>query len=227
MAVANSGARSGTWMSPGRPSWRMSVSAIALMVLIQLPIGNALWRGDGIGALLGREAVYWVWTVFLVVYVLRVERQPLSSVGLWPLSWRSLLYGFLGAAVMVGGMALIYIVVLPGLGLADNEGGLASIQALPGWFRMLLVIRAAVFEELYFRGFMIERLTAILGLRWVAAAISLAAFTLAHLQFWGWTHLIVAGFGGVVLTALYLFRKDLGTNMIAHFLTDAIGFLLG
>jgi hypothetical protein len=37
----------------------------------------------------------------------------------------------------------------------------------------------------------------------------------------------VAGFGGAILTGLYLLRRDLGSNMIAHFLTDGVGFLLG
>jgi membrane protease YdiL (CAAX protease family) len=56
--------------------------------------------------------------------------------------------------------------------------------------------------------------------------VSLATFTYAHLSYWGWSHLIVAGFGGLVLTGLYLWRRDLVSNMVAHFLTDAIGFLL-
>jgi uncharacterized protein len=79
---------------------------------------------------------------------------------------------------------------------------------------------------LFYRGFAIERLTELAHLRWLAAALSLAAFTYAHIGFWGWTHLIVAAFGGLTLTALYLWRRDLASNMIAHFFTDAVGFLL-
>lgn len=101
------------------------------------------------------------------------------------------------------------------------------MYALPFWLRVLIIVRAAVFEEIFFRGFMIERLTAIFGSRWGAAAVSLAAFTFLHLGYWGWAHLMIAGFGGIVLTALYLWRRDLAANMIAHLLTDAIGFLLG
>ena len=46
---------------------------------------------------------------------------------------------------------------------------------------------------------MIERLTELTRFRWVAALVSLAAFTLAHLSGWGVAHLIIAGFGGIVL----------------------------
>ena len=38
---------------------------------------------------------------------------------------------------------------------------------------------------------------------------------------------MIAVFGGIVLTGLYLWRRDLAANMIAHLLTDAVGFLLG
>jgi len=74
---------------------------------------------------------------------------------------------------------------------------------------------------------MIERLAELTRLRWLAALISLTAFTLAHLSYWGWSHLIIAGFGGAVLTGLYLLRRDLTSNMIAHFVTDGVGFLVG
>ena len=104
---------------------------------------------------------------------------------------------------------------------------MSAVKASPLWFRILLVTRAAVFEEAYYRGFAIERLAEITGFRWLAGLISLAGFTFAHLSYWGWSHLIIAAFGGAVLTGLYLFRRDLGANMIAHFVTDGVAFLVG
>jgi membrane protease YdiL (CAAX protease family) len=128
---------------------------------------------------------------------------------------------------MVAGMAGIYMVIFPALGLSANESMTASIQSMPFWFRIFLILRAAVFEELFYRGFMIERLTELTRLRWLAALVSLGAFTLAHVNGWGWAHLMIAGFGGIVLTTLYLVRRDLACNMLAHFLTDAVAFLVG
>jgi len=210
----------------GRSSWR-SIAAIVLMIVLQLPIGGYMIPGASLAAQTGREAIYWVLTVILIGYVLFVEHRPISSVRLkWP-TWKSLAFGLAGGVAMIAGMALIYIVIFPALGLSSIEGGLIAVKALPVWLRVMLIIRAAVFEELCFRGFMIERLTEITGFRWLAAAISLAAFTFAHLGYWGWPHLIIAGFGGVILTGLYLWRGDLSCNMIAHFLTDGVGFLIG
>ena len=210
----------------GRPArqWPATwLGAIALMVVFQLPLAGHLVPGHSLAAQTGREAVYWVLSALLVGYILLVERRPLSSVGLRAPSWKSWAFGFAAAAIMVAGMACIYLVVFPALGLSANEGGLVALQATPIWFRAGVILRAAWFEELFFRGFMIERLTEITGVRSVAALISLLAFTFAHLSYWGWAHLLVAGFGGAILTGLYVLRRDLSCNMIAHLLTDAVG----
>jgi membrane protease YdiL (CAAX protease family) len=203
------------------------VGAAALLVILSLPIPRWLVHGESLSAQGWREVVFWVLTLVLLAYVLLVERRPLSSIGLKRPSWKTAVFGVLGALVMVGGMAFIYLVIYPALGLSPREHGMAAVTALPLWLRVLIVVRAAVFEEIYFRGFAIERLTEILGSQWGAASISFVAFTFEHLGYWGWAHLMIAGFGGAILTGLYLWRRDLGANIIAHLLTDAIGFLLG
>jgi membrane protease YdiL (CAAX protease family) len=195
------------------------------MIVLQFPIGAYVIAGNGLDAEVGREAVFWALTALMVCYILFVERRPLSTISLRLPNWKSLTFGSAGAAAMIAGMALIYMVVFPAIGLSSNEAGLVTLKATPVWFKVMLIVRAAVFEELYYRGFAIERLTEITRLRWLAAAISLLAFTFAHLNYWGWAHLIVAGFGGIILTGLYLWRRDLSCNMIAHLLTDAVGIL--
>jgi len=209
------------------PISRQAVIALIVMAIYLLPIPSHLVPGNDLAALSGQEAIYWGLAAFLLCYVKIVERRPISSVGLaWP-RWTSLGFGLAGAAVMIVGMAFIYLVVFPAIGTPQNESGMEGVKALPLWFRVLLIFRAAIFEELFFRGFMIERLTEITRLRWLAAVISVVAFTWAHLGYWGWAHLIVAGFGGIVLTVLFLWRRDLSANMIGHLATDAVGFLTG
>ena len=203
-----------------------AVLGLFLLIALQLPIPSLLVSGSSLRALLEQEGIYWLMTVVVIGFVLLFERRPLRSIGLQVPTWRSLLWGLAAAAAAVIGIALIYSVLIPALGLPDDTAQTQAIVVLPLWFRCLLITRAAVFEELVYRGFAIERLTELIHVRWVAAGISLAAFTYAHLNYWGWTHLLVAGLGGLVLTALYLWRRDLAANMIAHFATDAVGFLL-
>jgi membrane protease YdiL (CAAX protease family) len=78
-----------------------------------------------------------------------------------------------------------------------------------------------VVEELFYRGFAIERLEA-LGLnRYVAAAVPLIIFGVVH---WtgGWANIVIALALGAMLSGFYLWRRDLVANMIGHFLVDFI-----
>jgi membrane protease YdiL (CAAX protease family) len=209
-----------------RVSQRRMLGSLLVMGVLQLPLAGMLFAGKGLIPQIDRELVYWCSALLLLLYIVRIEQRPLRSIGLtWP-TGKSVGAGILGAAVMIAGMALIYLVIFPAFGLSDAAQN-AAAEDEPFGLLFLVVIRAAVYEELFYRGFAIERLAEMTGLRWLAGLISVVAFTYAHLSYWGWAHLIVAGYGGLVLTVMYVWRRDLASNMIAHFLTDAVGFLLG
>jgi uncharacterized protein len=209
-----------------RRSLAITIATVALLIAFNVPFTNLVARGTTFTATVEREASYWLATAFILVYVRFIERRPLASIGLRIPNWKSLLWGALAAFVALAGMAGIYLVLFPMLHLSENTAAMQSIAHLAPWLNTLIIARAAVFEEVFYRGFTIERITELTHLRWLAAAVSLATFTYAHLGYWGWNHLFIAGFGGLVLTGLYLWRRDLVSNIIAHFLTDAIGFLL-
>ena len=175
------------------------LSAILLIGVVLAPLGSWLFPGVALPSLVGREAVFWALTAVIVAYVLFVERRPLASVSWNAARWSSILVGLAAAVLTIAGMAVIYLAVFPALGLSQADGDPVVLHA-PHWFMAGLVLRAAIFEELFFRGFMIERLSEITGSRWLAAALSLTAFTISHLGGWGPAHLIVAGFGGLMLT---------------------------
>jgi membrane protease YdiL (CAAX protease family) len=211
--------------APRPPSRALRWGSLVLWLAMQLPMPGALKPGDSARSHLPSEAAFWLMAVVLVIWVVRVERRPLSSIGMVRPTWRSLAWGAAAAFVMVAGLAVIYAVVLPALP-ADGQSTMGHIASVPKWLSLLIVVRAAVFEELCYRGFAIERLGEIFGSGRLAALVSLAAFTLVHLYGWNWSHLVVVLYAGFVLTALYLWRRDLVANMVAHFLTDITGVLL-
>lgn len=45
-------------------------------------------------------------------------------------------------------------------------------------------------------------------------------FTLIHLSSWGAPQMIVAGYGGALLTVLYVWRRNATANMLAHWIGD-------
>jgi membrane protease YdiL (CAAX protease family) len=204
----------------------IKLATILLLVLIDLPFGGWIAPGHGLASLVAREGVYWAITVLLLIFVVTAERRPLSSIGLRVPTWKTFVVGLGAGLLMTAIIAVIYLVIYPLAHVPVDIGKGTPTAALPYWLNVAIVCRAAVFEEVFYRGFAIERLAELTGSRYLAAAISLVAFTLAHLSAWGWMHLLVAGAGGVVLTVLYLLRRDLACNMLAHFVTDGIGFLL-
>jgi membrane protease YdiL (CAAX protease family) len=90
---------------------------------------------------------------------------------------------------------------------------------------LISVIRAAVGEEFFFRGYSISRLREISGSEPVAVFLSWAIFTVEHVGIWGWGHLLIAGFGGAALTFLFVWRKNLWVSIIAHAIIDGFAVL--
>lgn len=211
-----------------RTSWASTktIATLVMLVFLDLPIGGWLFPGDSFSQQIGREGIFWALTVILLGYVLFIEHRPLSSIGLRRPTWKGVAVGLLVAILLLLGAALIVTVLFPLLGLQMNEKGMKALTSAPIWFLILVLARAAVFEEIYYRGFAIERLSEITRLRWFAAVASLAAFTFAHLTYWGWTHLILVAFAGGALTGLYLVRRDLTANITSHFVFDVCGLLL-
>lgn len=191
-----------------------------------LPLGKWGKAHSGLGTLLGGETLWWAAVAIILFYVVLIERRPLSSIG-FRRPKRLDILAAIGAAILgVGGIVVIYAVLFPALHLHMNKTAMEGLLQTPFWYRVLLVTRAAVAEELLFRGYAIERLDELSGSRMFAALVSWAAFTYAHLSYWGAAQLIIAGWGGLILTILFLWRRNLWGNMLAHWLTDGAGFLL-
>lgn len=175
-----------------------------------------------------QEAIMWGLAVFVLAVLILGEKLPLSAIGLGRLTWKSLVWGTLGAIairILAAAVLLIYAKTSGttlGQDFAHDIGTVTRLGSLPLATVFLLALRAGVVEEVLFRGFGIERLAAVTRNRVTAAAISLTVFTFAHLGGWDIQFLIVVFPAGLVLTLLFLWRRDLWANIWAHFLTDAI-----
>jgi len=168
-----------------------------------------------------KETLLWMSAGALLTIIRRGERLPFSSIGLgtsrW---WKSILWGLVIAVVcgVVGGV----LAALTGYG---HGPGSAAFEKLPLWLITLIVLRAGVVEELFYRGYAIERLQTV-GLKpaW-AAGIPLVIFALGH---WtgGAANILIALALGAILSVFYLWRRDLVANMIGHGLVDFVANVL-
>jgi uncharacterized protein len=212
---------------PVSPRRRAQI-AFGLVLALVLPLcrlGTIGKRFSGLGPLWGGEILWWVLVAVILLYVTRIERLPLASIGFHAPRAGDIGIAVGAAFVMVALIGMIFAVVLPALHLSVTRQ-LNAARDTPILFRVLQVTRAAVAEEITFRGYGFERIEEMSGRGWLAAAGTWALFTIAHLSSWGWGQVIIAAVGGLILTLLYVWRRNLWANMLAHWLTDASAFLV-
>ena len=211
-----------------RPNTRRKQILIGLLLALGvplLPLGRWGERLSLFGLLLGHETLWWLAVAVLLFYVLRVEQRPLSSIGLRRSGLWDVLFAILAGILMFIGAKVINSEIFLRFHFQANVYETYRITAAPFWYRFILVLRAALVEEILFRGYSLERLQELTGSLLSAAVISWLAFTIMHLNSWGLAFLIYAGFHGAILTLLYLWRRNLCSNIIAHWIVDAAIYL--
>jgi membrane protease YdiL (CAAX protease family) len=195
---------------------------IALFGFLALRFGfRAVGIPDTSAANVWREIAVWMMAALLIALIRFGERLPLSSIRLGVAPWRqSLRYG----CILTGlcGVSAWIVVQFTGFG---HGPGSAEFNKIPIWLEVLMVIRAGIVEELFFRGYAIERLEAMGCGRLFSAAVPLAIFAAIH---WtgGLPNIIIALVLGIILTVFYLWRRDLVANMIGHGLSDFLGLVV-
>jgi membrane protease YdiL (CAAX protease family) len=206
-------------MESNRRNWTWIGLAIALF---GLPAVVAIYNwqvatpSDATIAL--REVVILALTGLLLWIVVKGERLPLSSIGLsFDRPGRSLLRG-LGLLLVIFAAVVAILAAYSALGIKYGEGGRIAPSL---WVTLLTVFRAGLSEEILYRGFGLERLETLTGNKWLAAGIVILLFAAFHYR-QGLAGVFIALVLGTILTAFYLWKRDLLAAIIAHFLVDFI-----
>lgn len=204
-----------------------AATLVGLVLALLLPLLTSVvvrhFLGDTISTALMTVGLVIHWVTFgaLLLIVRRWECAPFRSIGWHAPRWPTIPFG-IAAGVVIG---VVSGVAGDRLEPADTHV-FPLMQALPLVLRVALVITAGVFEETMYRGYGIERLSRYFGGKWVAAAVTAGLFTLAHAPTVGLAHLPSILLGACLMTALYLWRRNLLLNMIMHSTIDAIGLLV-
>jgi membrane protease YdiL (CAAX protease family) len=167
-------------------------------------------------------AAHWVNLAVLIAIVVLWERRPLASIGFVPIRWWTIPAG------LVAAVAITFVagILVSALALNADSRFARLLQSFPVFLRLLIVLTAGVFEETLYRGYATERLTTLLGSKWLAGGCTVVFFTLAHVPAVGLTHLLPVAIISIPVTLLYLWRRDLILNMVTHVAIDGIGLLL-
>jgi membrane protease YdiL (CAAX protease family) len=165
-----------------------------------------------------REVAILSLTALLLWIVIRKEQLPLASIGLrFDSPGRSLLWG-LGLTVALFATVIALLSVYDAMGIHYGEGQRVAPSIA---VTLLTVLRAGISEEIFYRGFGVERLQSLTGSKWIAAAVVVLCFAAFHYR-QGVPGVVLALALGAVLTAFYLWKRDLLAAIIAHFLVDFI-----
>lgn len=177
--------------------------------------------GEGAGLFAGVLA-YWIPCAVLIFYVLKVEKRPLSYLGLKPVRMRHILDG-LGL-----GICMFIVQQIPLLLMKMDY----SVYAMmPDAVYIVVMLFYCIFcvgfaEELIFRGFLLKKTLDIFPQKWVCVGINILFFYLIH--WFTMQHTFGEFYNlatNVVILCIYLFRKKEGTIVplvIAHGFYDVL-----
>lgn len=163
------------------------------------------------------QLLYCGMAALLLWIVLRAERLPLKSIGIRKPTWLTVVSGI--GLLLVGTfvVAPLTVPLQEALGTDGVQAGLDQIAFMPLWFRIVVGFTGGIIEELFYRGYAIERLAVITGRAWIGGLVSAVIFGLSHIPEWGLGFALAADLPfGVLMTAFYLWRRDLLANMLAH-----------
>ena len=187
---------------------------LSIPFLIQLLPLTYMWAEIG----------FWLLFLVMILWIYLVEKRTIASIG-----WKKLSIKMTFVAIGLGFVLFIAFglanLIIQSFGLELNReiAEMISAKSIPVLF--LLVLRAAVVEEVLYRGYAFERINELTKSKWVAALVPLVLFMLVHLN-WGIGHLLFIFIAGGLLTLMYVSKRNLAVNIIAHFTVDVLALLV-
>ncbi len=156
----------------------------------------------------------------LFLLIKKGEKLGLDSIGLYFHSYKKSLLRALFLTVLSFLAIAVAIFISQQIGWRFGES--KAFESLSPWTVTLIVLRAGIAEEVFMRGYLLERIQGLTGRKTLAVLLSLLPFALLHYPGQGWAGVLVSLAGGGVLTWFYLWKRDLKANIIAHFTVDFI-----
>jgi uncharacterized protein len=201
--------------------WTYVGLAIAFLGLPAIVLGYRVVGGTtaNTAGIVTRELLILALVALLIWIVVSRERLPLSSIGLRREGLgRSLAWG-LGLAVALAAALAVVLTAYHFLGISYGGGKSPIAVSMAATF--LTVVRAGIAEEVFYRGYAIERVEGLTGNKWLAALVSLLCFAAFHYR-QGWAGVTISLVIGACLTLFYLWKRNLVATIFAHFLIDFI-----
>ena len=168
------------------------------------------------------------WLIFLTLlfyWIPKVERNNIESIGFRKFRWR---YLWLGVVVYLG-----VLIASIGSGFALESIGLEPIRSLQSMINQYspltlvgLFLTGTVVEEVFYRGYLIERIKFLTGKYWLAGIVSWLVFTLVHIKFFGLGPTLDVSVLSAALVMIYLKEKSIWPCIVIHGLNGLFVYLI-
>jgi len=170
------------------------------------------------------ELIFWLLLLVMILWIYFVEKRTIASIG-WKKMTIKLTFVAIGLGLVLFVIFGISNVAIQAIGLELNQeiAEMISSKSIP--VLILLALRAAVVEEVLFRGYAFERINELTKSKWVAGLVPLIIFMLLHLS-WGIGHLLFVFIAGGLLTLMYVSKRNLALNIVVHFTVDVIAIVV-
>jgi len=172
------------------------------------------------GATVLRELLILALTASLLWIVIAKEKLPLASIGIRREGMGRSLAWAIGLTIVIFAALIAVLAIFAAFGVRYGQGESTTISPSI-WVTLLTVVRAGVSEEIFYRGFAIERLQTLTGSKWIAAIIPLLMFAGFHFR-QGFPGVLLALVLGAIFTGFYLWKRNLVAAIAAHFLVDFV-----
>lgn len=199
--------------------WSAASLALALLLVPGLALGfRWLGRPGGHAAAAVVELGMFALSALVLWIVRAKEGASWASLGLGrPRAGETALLTLGGLVATVAALAaLLGAFALLGVPALEGDGA-----RRPLWLLALMCFRAGTLEELTYRGVAIDRTAALTGSRTLGVAIPLALFGALHYP-QGASGVLIAAVAAGLLSALFLWKRNLWANMAIHFLIDFV-----
>jgi len=168
-----------------------------------------------------RELLHFAAAGGLLLLIKVWEKRPLSSIGIGTSSAGK----SAGWGLVTGLLCFAIALALASLTHYGHDAAGKSMDRLPIWLVTMVVFRAGIVEEIFYRGYAMERLREVGLSRAGAFIVPLVIFGLGHYT-GGWANILIAIVLGGILAGFYSWRRDLNANMFAHTLVDFVANVL-
>lgn len=170
-------------------------------------------------------ALYWLLAAAVLALVHWGEQRPFASIGLERSDRGDLLWAALATVAGVGVLAATELPVAA-LGLSTIQSDPAAVATGSLAAILAFSITVGVAEEIVFRGYALERIAEQTGRLDLAAAATAVLYAALHGSAWGLGGALQWGAWTVVLTVLYVRRRNLPAAMAMHACSDVLAFLV-